>query len=83
MSNKDIPKLESVPPKKGEIYKHYKGNLYEVVFMALHSDGDMLVVIYKPLYEVKGVEYFARPLSEWKDKVILDDKETERFKLVV
>lgn len=33
------------------IYKHYKGNLYEVIGIAKHRDTMADTVVYKPLYE--------------------------------
>ena len=48
--------------KKG-IYRHFKGNMYEVVGMALHSETVEEMVIYKALYG-EG-KTWVRPLSMW------------------
>jgi len=44
--------------KKG-IYKHYKGNLYEVLTTAQHSETEEWMVVYKALYGEKGI--WVRP----------------------
>ncbi|MBO5743756.1 MAG: DUF1653 domain-containing protein [Clostridia bacterium] len=66
--------------KKG-IYRHYKGNEYEVLFVASHSETLEDMVVYKALYGEEKV--WVRPLSMWNDKIILKDgSETKRFVLV-
>lgn len=62
-------------PEPGRLYKHYKGGIYEFLFLAEHSETGETLVIYKSV--LFGTNY-ARPLSEW-------NKETEdgviRFQL--
>ena len=70
------------PPKKGEVYKHYKGDSYEIIGMAIHSNEDVWMVVYKPLYENADAELFTRPLTDWRNIVEWDGKEVERFSLV-
>ncbi|MBO7288931.1 MAG: DUF1653 domain-containing protein [Clostridia bacterium] len=66
--------------KKG-IYRHYKGNEYEVLSVASHSETLEDMVVYKALYGEEKV--WVRPLSMWNDKIILKDgSETKRFVLV-
>lgn len=52
-------------PTIGNIYKHYKGDLYKVTALALHSNDEIWMVVYEPLYETPDAPYFTRPLSEW------------------
>ena len=65
--------------KKGR-YKHYKGNEYEVIGIAKHSETMEDMVVYKALYG--DGEIWVRPLSMWNETVIKDGKEYKRFELV-
>lgn len=65
--------------KKG-IYKHYKGNLYEVIDIALHSETLEEMVVYKALYG--DFKIWVRPLSMWDELVERDGKRIPRFELI-
>lgn len=65
--------------KKG-IYKHYKGNLYEVLMIAQHSETEEWMVVYKALYGEKGI--WVRPYDMFIESVQIDGKEVERFSYV-
>ncbi|MBQ8558829.1 MAG: DUF1653 domain-containing protein [Tyzzerella sp.] len=56
-------------PKKGEIYRHFKGNLYEIIIIARDSETLEEKVVYK---EVDGDAAYVRPLPMF---VSLVDKE--------
>ena len=58
-------------------YRHYKGNEYEVLCMAKHSETEELMVVYKALYGEGQI--WVRPASMWNETVIKDGKELARF----
>ena len=61
-------------------YKHYKGNEYEVIAMARHSETLEDMVVYRALYGDGDV--WVRPASMWNDEIRLaDGKITKRFSL--
>ena len=65
--------------KKG-IYEHYKGNRYELLYIANHSETLEKMVVYKALYG-EG-EIWVRPLSMWNEEVEVNGSKMPRFKLI-
>jgi len=63
-------------------YRHNKtGNLDEVLGVALHTETEQLLVVYRPLYEVE-FELFARPYDMFVELVEVDGKHVPRFEEV-
>ena len=58
-------------------YRHFKGNEYEVIGIAKHSETLEEMVIYRALYGDGG--YWVRPISMWNETVVRDGKTYERF----
>ena len=61
-------------------YRHYKGNMYEVIGIAKHSETLEELVIYKALYGKN--ELWARPIKMFFDEVEVDGKKVPRFELI-
>lgn len=62
------------------IYRHFKGNLYEVIDTAYHSETLEEMVVYRALYGERKL--WVRPLSMWNEIVERDGKRMVRFELV-
>ena len=65
--------------KKG-IYEHYKGNRYELLGIANHSETLEKMVIYKALYGEN--ELWVRPVSMWNETVEINGQTVPRFKFI-
>lgn len=74
-----VPPLPDDAPKPRELYRHFKGDLYRVVFLALNPNGSEWMVVYEPLYENPGAPFFARPLREWDEIVEREGVRVRRF----
>ena len=66
-----------LPIKLGR-YRHFKGNEYEVVGVARHSESLEDHVIYKPLYESASA-LWIRPLAMFLETVERDGQVFPRF----
>ncbi|MDG1813958.1 MAG: DUF1653 domain-containing protein [Porticoccaceae bacterium] len=62
------------------IYKHYKGNLYEVVDVARHSETEEEHVVYRTLYG--DYSLWVRPLELFIEDVQVDGEQRPRFAFV-
>ena len=58
-------------------YRHFKGNEYEVIGIAKHSETLAPMVVYKALYGEGGI--WVRPAEMWNETVERDGKTFKRF----
>ena len=59
------------------LWKHVKGNLYRVMYVALHSETGEEMVVYQALYGQRGM--WVRPASMWLEHVERDGYSGPRF----
>ena len=76
-----LKKIRKKRRKMNEIkigkYRHFKGNEYEVLYIAKHSETLEDMVVYRALYGEHGV--WVRPASMWNETVERDGKTYQRF----
>lgn len=58
-------------------YRHFKGNEYEVLGVAKHSENQEELVVYRALYGERAL--WVRPLSSFVEIVERDGKKIPRF----
>ena len=61
-------------------YRHFKGNEYELICTARHSETEELMVVYRALYGECGI--WVRPASMWSEEITRDGKSFRRFTYV-
>ena len=71
--------MENCEIKLGK-YRHFKGNEYEVIAVARHSETLEDMVVYRALYGEKGI--WVRPLKMWNETVEKDGKKVKRFEYI-
>ena len=62
------------------IYRHYKGNKYEVFMTAQHSETEEWMVVYRALYGNRGM--WVRPYDMFVEKVESDGVLVPRFEKI-
>ena len=58
-------------------YQHYKGNRYQVIDLARHSETTEWMVVYRPLYGEGAL--WVRPYAMFVENVVVDGVEQARF----
>ena len=66
--------MEEILPGR---YRHFKGNEYEVLGVAKHSETLEEMVVYRALYGEHGL--WVRPASMWNETVERDGRTYRRF----
>ncbi|WP_412972362.1 DUF1653 domain-containing protein [Glaciecola sp. MF2-115] len=65
---------------KTGLYRHYKGNTYEVIGVATHSEDETELVVYRPTYGERGL--WVRPYDMFNEQIEVDGKVVQRFAFV-
>jgi hypothetical protein len=66
-------------PKPGK-YRHFKGNEYELVGVAKHSETLEPMVVYRSLYGDGGL--WVRPAAMWTETIDRDNYHGPRFQFI-
>jgi len=74
MTNEILPPLIEIPPG---LYRHYKGNLYQVVGTVRHSETLEPMTLYRALYGENGL--WVRPAAMFGEEVVIDGVRQLRF----
>jgi hypothetical protein len=61
-------------------YRHYKGNEYQVIGTARHSETEEWLVVYRKLYGDSSL--WVRPLAMFMEDVLVDGRWVPRFEWV-
>jgi hypothetical protein len=67
-------------------YRHYKGKLYEVLGVVMHTETNEKLVLYRALYDIPTLReeygddpWFVRPFSMFNEDVVIDGRTMPRF----
>ena len=74
MPEENLPPLIITPPG---LYRHYKGNLYEVVDTVRHSETLEPLTLYRALYGEHGL--WVRPAAMFNEEVVIAGVRQPRF----
>ena len=69
--------VKTIPVGK---YRHFKGNEYEVISIARHSETTEPMVVYRALYGDHGV--WVRPADMWNETIEREGKTFKRFEKI-
>lgn len=61
-------------------YRHFKGNLYELIEIAHHSETQEPMAVYRALYGDMGL--WVRPLPMFLETIQRDGKVVQRFQYI-
>ena len=65
---------------KPGLYRHFKGNLYRLLYVAKHSETLEPMAVYQALYGDHGI--WVRPAAMWNERVERDGYCRPRFYMV-
>lgn len=63
-------------------YQHYKGNYYQVIGVAKHSESLEEMVVYVALYDNPESQIWVRPKKMFLETIEVDGKKVPRFRYI-
>jgi hypothetical protein len=78
--NTNSPEGATTKQFKTGLYRHYKGGDYHVLDVALHSETEERLVVYRPLYGEQKL--WVRPFDMFFEQVSIDNQWVDRFKWI-
>ena len=72
--------MNELPALRPGRYRHFKGNEYELLYVARHSETMEPMVVYRALYGEGGI--WVRPATMWSETVDRDGYHGPRFALL-
>ena len=61
------------------LYRHYKGQTYEVIGVARHSESLEQLVVYKATYQKEGENLWVRPYAMFTGTLTVEGQTVKRF----
>jgi len=61
-------------------YRHFKGQLYQLIDVAHHSESQQPMAVYRALYGERGL--WVRPLAMFVETIQRDGKQMQRFEFI-
>ena len=80
-NERQAPELPAVEPLAPGRYRHYKGNEYEVIGVARHSETLEELVVYRALYGDQGL--WVRPRAMFLERVEVEGKTVLRRRVII
>lgn len=72
--------MDKIPSIPLGIYEHHKGNHYEVIEVARHSETLEPLVVYRALYGERAL--WVRPFGMFLEEIDVDGKQIPRFRFI-
>jgi hypothetical protein len=67
--------------KTGQLWRHFKGNLYEVLAVAMMEEDHERIVVYQR-HDIPDSTVWARPLREWQENIERAEYHGPRYVLI-
>ena len=61
-------------------YQHFKGNYYQVLHIAKHSETEEYLVVYHPIDTPNDI--WVRPLAMFNEAIVREEKTLQRFNYI-